>query len=136
MLPPAPVPDVRPQSAAREWRTWAIAAALLALFVVLTLRASAEASAAWDEPIHLTAGYAALASGDYRIDPSHPPLLRMWAALPLLLSGDPAIDTSVVDASTPEAWLGKAYAFAHQFMYVANDADRMLAAARIMVAIG
>jgi tetratricopeptide (TPR) repeat protein len=107
---------------------------LLGLFAALTLGASANASAAWDEPIHLTAGYVALVSGDYRIDPSHPPLLRMWAALPLLLS-DPGVDTGIVDASTPEAWLGKAYGFAHQFMYVANDADRMLAAARVMVAL-
>jgi hypothetical protein len=77
----------------------------------------------------------ALKSGDYRIDPSHPPLLRMWAALPLVLSDEPAVDTGIVDGSTPAAWLGKAYGFAHQFMYVDNDADRMLAAARVMVVL-
>src|SRR6476646_747184 len=48
---------------------------------VFSLRLS---SATWDEPGHLLAVYAALTRGDYRADIEHPPLLRAWAALPLL----------------------------------------------------
>ena len=134
-VPPAPVAQAEAPSVVGEWRTWASAAALLAVFVALTISASADASAAWDEPIHLTAGYMAAARGDHRIDPSHPPLLRMWAALPVLVSGDPAVDTGIIDRTTPAAWLGEAYGFAHRFMYVDNDADRMLDAARVMVVL-
>lgn len=94
-----------------------------------------NASATWDEPIHLTAGYVALTSQDFRVDPSHPPLLRMWAALPLLAMGPIAVDPRSIDAANPVLWLQDAYAFAHRFMYVDNDADRMLRAARAMVVL-
>jgi hypothetical protein len=30
------------------------------------------------------AGYAALAAGDFRVEPEHPPLIRLWAALPVI----------------------------------------------------
>lgn len=92
-------------------------------------------SATWDEPIHLTAGYVALTSRDFRVDPSHPPLLRMWAALPVLAMGPIEVDTRTIDGAAPVAWLQDAYRFAHRFMYVDNDADRMLRAARVMVVL-
>jgi tetratricopeptide (TPR) repeat protein len=102
-------------------------------FVALAVGGYWETSATWDEPIHLTAGYVALTSRDFRVDPSHPPLLRMWAALPVLAMGPIHADTRIIDASAPRAWLQDAYGFAHQFMYRDNDADRMLGAARMMV---
>jgi cytochrome c-type biogenesis protein CcmH/NrfG len=104
--------------------------------MTLATAAACGNSATWDEPMHLTAGYAALARGDFRVDPSHPPLLRMWAALPLLI-GDAEIDidTRPIDGSAPSNWLGDAYRFAHRFMYIDNDADRMLARGRTMVVL-
>jgi tetratricopeptide (TPR) repeat protein len=104
-------------------------------FAALAAGSAASRSATWDEPIHLTAGYAALVERDFRIDPSHPPLQRMWAALPLLAMDAVRLDRTPVDRSAPAAWLTGAYAFAHRFMYVDNDADRMLAAARAMVVL-
>jgi hypothetical protein len=109
--------------------------AFIAVFVALAVGGYWETSATWDEPIHLTAGYVALTSGDFRVDPSHPPLLRMWAALPVLAMGPMPADTRTIDASAPNAWLQDAYRFAHQFMYRDNDADRMLGAARMMVVV-
>lgn len=38
-----------------------------------------------DEAVHIPAGYFYLVSGDFRINNEHPPLVKMWAALPLLL---------------------------------------------------
>ena len=104
--------------------------------MTLALGTASGNSATWDEPIHLTAGYAALTEGDYRIDPSHPPLLRMWAALPLLVA-PPArgIDTGVIDRRQPSSWVSEAYGFAHRFMYVDNDADAMLARGRAMIVL-
>jgi len=52
-----------------------------AVLAVLSLRTD---SATFDEPFHLAAGYAALTQADYRLSPDHPPLGRIWAALPLL----------------------------------------------------
>ena len=106
------------------------------LFVALATGGGSHSSATWDEPIHLTAGYAALTRGDFRVDPSHPPLLRMWAALPILaLRPSVDIDTAAIDGAAPATWLSEAYGFAHRFMYVENDADRMLAGARMMIVL-
>lgn len=90
-------------------------------------------SATWDEPIHLTAGYVALTQGDYRVDPSHPPLLRMWAALPLLVMRDVRPPEPVPAGIAPSEWLGQGYGYAHRFLYRSNDADRLLYAARFMM---
>ena len=105
----------------------------MALFMALAVAASWRTSATWDEPIHLTTGYVALTRQDFRVDPSHPPLLRMWAALPLLAMGPLRVDTQRIESAAPAAWLQDAYAFAHRFMYVDNDADRMLRPARVMM---
>ena len=64
-----------------------------ALFVALTVGSDTQKSATWDEPQHLTAGYAALTHRDHRIDTEHPPLARMWAALPLAWSRSVRFDT-------------------------------------------
>ncbi len=140
--------DGRPREA--RWRVPALLVTFAIVFATLALFAARDRSATWDEPIHLTAGYAGLARGDLRVDPSHPPLLRMWAALPLAVQDawriDTAgtgtagtdtvvIDTSVIDSVAPSRWLQAAYGFAHRFMYVDNDADRLLQPARVMIVL-
>src|SRR6185436_17737585 len=37
-----------------------------------------------DEVVHIPAGYRYLTNGDFRSNPEHPPLAKMWAAVPLL----------------------------------------------------
>lgn len=37
-----------------------------------------------DEAVHLAAGYSALRTGDFRLNPEHPPLIKLFSALPLL----------------------------------------------------
>src|SRR5687768_1388459 len=110
----------------RTRKTIAALLAFAAAFVALEVNAYTRKSATWDEPIHLTSGYAALAEHDYRIDPSHPPFVRMWAALPLLFTGRPPIETGIIDRAAVSVWLPQAYGFAHRFLYVENDADRLL----------
>lgn len=41
-------------------------------------------SLTWDEDNHMFAGYMMLHTGDYGLNPEHPPLVKMLAALPLL----------------------------------------------------
>ena len=96
-------------------------------------------SATSDEPAHLTSGYLALRNKDFRLDPEHPPLLRMWAAIPLLAQRNtklPAIDISKVD---PSKWVsadqGAELDYAFSFLYRMNDADHMLYSARFMISV-
>lgn len=117
-------------------RAWLWGCPALALFVALALGASSGNSATWDEPIHLTAGYAALTAGDYRVDPSHPPLLRMWAALPLVVDRPVReVDTVRIDQRPAASWVTEAYGLAHRFLYVDNDADRMIGYGRTMIVL-
>ncbi len=55
-----------------------------AVFVFLTTSFMRSACATYDETAHLASGYTYLKEHDYRISPSHPPLVRKLAALPLL----------------------------------------------------
>lgn len=114
----------------------AAAAVLLAFavtFAAVEIVSYTRKSATWDEPMHLTAGYVALARGDYRVDPSHPPFLRMWAALPLLASAPLNAPTFELRDDTVVKWLGgTAYTYARAVLYQWNDADRLLYRARFM----
>lgn len=123
------------------WRLIARAktAIVLVIFVLayfgLEMGSAPQRSATYDEPIHLMAGYAALARGDYRIDPTHPPFLRMWAALPLLGMENGSLGRSRIDRIGPLAWIAEANFAARDFLFRGRDADRTLNAARFMITI-
>ena len=114
-----------------------VLAVFAAVFSTLGVVGYSQQSATWDEPIHLATGYAALAQRDYRVDSTHPPFMRMWAALPLLAMPDVRLDTSEIDRTPPVDWVSgsTAYDFSTRFLYVENDADRLLNAARFMILI-
>ena len=57
---------------------------LCGTFVFLTTSFTRSACATYDETAHLVSGYTYLKQHDYRISPSHPPLVKKIAALPLL----------------------------------------------------
>jgi hypothetical protein len=61
------------------------AAALLLLMAVAMLGTIARKSITNDETIHIPAGYYHLVAGAFHLNNEHPPLAKMWAALPLLL---------------------------------------------------
>jgi dolichyl-phosphate-mannose--protein O-mannosyl transferase len=63
-----------------------LAALLTWLCFALVFSASRESPTA-DEPTELAAGYSYLKTGDFRMNPEHPPLMKMLAALPLLRFG-------------------------------------------------
>jgi Dolichyl-phosphate-mannose-protein mannosyltransferase/Tetratricopeptide repeat len=60
-----------------------VAALLLAMWVQLALSVHGE-SLSWDEGDHLFAAYMTATRGDYGLNPEHPPLVKLVAALPLL----------------------------------------------------
>ena len=111
-------------------RTALVLVAFTIIFSTLCVVSYTQKSATWDEPQHLATGYLALRQHDYRLDPEHPPFLRMWMALPL--TGVHA-DTSAIDKIEPVPWVGaQQFFYAHDFLYKQNDADRLLYRARFM----
>jgi hypothetical protein len=106
------------------------------VFAGLAIFSYTRQSATFDEPGHLAAGYAALARSDFRVDIEHPPLARMWAAIPLLAIrvDDSALRT--IDAAAPNAVaFAGPFELAHRFLYRDNDADALLYRARFMIVL-
>src|SRR5882762_4217027 len=59
--------------------------ALLLLMAVNMFAAISHKGITNDEIVHIPAGYYHLVAGDFQLNNEHPPLIKMWAALPLLL---------------------------------------------------
>jgi hypothetical protein len=107
---------------------------LLAVAAAAFLAASAIAmireSATFDEGTHLAAGYSYWTTGDFRMNPEHPPLLKLMAAAPLLL-----LDVRGVPSEDP--WnRSDEDEFAFKLLYQSgNDPDRLLLWGRISVLV-
>jgi hypothetical protein len=105
------------------------------VFVGLEAFSLTRESATWDEPVHVMDGYLSLTAGDFRADVEHPPLMRMWAALPLARYAL-TVDTRTIDQESGYTWsLNALFPAAHRFMYVDNDADALLYRARLMTVL-
>jgi 4-amino-4-deoxy-L-arabinose transferase-like glycosyltransferase len=87
-------------------------------------------SITFDETSHLTAGFSYLHTGDFRLAPEHPPLAKMWAALPLLLTNQqwPAMDS--------EEWhRGLFWTVGRDWLFHRNDGERLIVPARCMMVV-
>ncbi|MBK5259812.1 MAG: glycosyltransferase family 39 protein [Thermoanaerobaculia bacterium] len=87
-------------------RSGMLPAAILAVFAALALVGAAGNSPTSDELTHLAAGRSYLATGDFRLNREHPPLLKAIAALPLIatpLFPDP-VRASDAHTRMREAW--------------------------------
>src|SRR5512145_422383 len=94
---------------------------ILAVFALANLATMRVTTATSDETSHLPAGYTYWRTGDFRLNPQHPPLVKLLAALPLLALA-PRLDPADPGwtASPPDEW-----GFGFRFLY-GNDADRLL----------
>lgn len=89
-----------------------------------------------DEPVHLLSGYAALKWGDFRVNPEHPPLAKMLAAIPLLF-----LDIKDPRRSAPEWDLIpergptelRTVSVAARMLFVDNDAEALFFYAKLMM---
>ena len=101
---------------------YSLNAILLLIFIAFGLQeflALPKLSATSDEIPHLAAGYSYWVGHDFRMNPEHPPLAKLVAALPLLVL-KPKLNL------TSAEWAGaEEYPFGHNFLY-SNDADRLL----------
>ncbi|MCH8149211.1 MAG: glycosyltransferase family 39 protein, partial [Planctomycetes bacterium] len=110
-----------------------IAACLLLLLAVQAITSLTRKSVTTDEIMYITAGYYYLRTGEFDYNATHPPLMKIISALPLL-----ALDPELphVDSS-PRNWsLIKQWQYSRMFFYENRvDADRMLLYARLPVVL-
>lgn len=114
-------------------RTALVLFAFAILYLTLGIVSYRQKSATWDEPQHLLRGLLAW-RGDHRMDPEHPALLRLWAALPLIADRSVNLPTAPIDATSPYEWVAnRQFQYAHHVVYDLNDADRLLYRGRFMI---
>ncbi len=113
-----------------RWIFPALAALVLACAAGFAGRGAATDSVTVDEPSHLIAGYAALALGDFRLSPDHPPLGRLLLALPLL-----ALPVAWRAEGTAAWRSGDFFTLGRDFFESWNDGQRLVLPSRA-VAIG
>jgi len=110
---------------ARQW-FWPTVVALLTYLCAVQIFSALQESNTVDEPPELTAGYSYWKWGDFRMNPEHPPLAKMLAALPLL-----RFRLSFPTEPTALSRVDE-YAFASQFFEAnARKVDALLFAARL-----
>jgi Dolichyl-phosphate-mannose-protein mannosyltransferase len=104
----------------------------LIVYAGLAVSSLRQSAATYDEGAHLPAGYSYLVTGDHRLNPEHPPLVKLLAAAPLLWLRGVSFDAA------DEAWAaGRQWELGKRFLYRWNDADRLLFWGRLpMVALG
>lgn len=104
---------------------WPAVGTILAVLGVVQVTSVRQESQTNDEAAHLVAGYSYWKTGDFRLNPEHPPLSKLLAALPLLaLKPDLKL--------LPESWnSADEYALGKEFLYRNRiDADTLLFAGR------
>ncbi|GJM26327.1 MAG: glycosyl transferase [Phycisphaerae bacterium] len=82
-----------PAKHSTRW-TIAVVGTLCIVHYVLAVTSVLNKSNTYDEIAHLTRGYSYFITGDYRLEPPHPPLAHVWAALPGLGA----------DVKFPQSW--------------------------------
>ena len=126
-----------------RWLIFTSAAALLVLFAGLTLWEMSGDAPTSDERIHLPVGYAYWKAKEFRLNPEHPPLVKLLCSAPLLLMDlkMPSIDPDSIAMSYPrgdklpeEYYKYNAFqqGFGSQFLFT-QDADRILFWGRLPV---
>lgn len=112
-------------------RRWVIVAGVALLLFILIAQLAysvSQESLTWDEGDHIYAGYMSVKHGDFGLNPEHPPLVKMVAAIPLLFMHpqEPPLQNRYFKA---EAYLGGA-----DFLFK-NDFERMIFRAKMAVTI-
>ncbi len=109
----------------RAWITIGVAALLLVLFLQLAFSVHRN-SITWDEDDHIFAGYMSWKHADFGLNPEHPPLVKLVAAIPLL---NMPLNVPVLQDRT---FKHEAFGDGKDFLFK-NDADTMLFRARMAV---
>lgn len=102
-----------------------LAALGVAVFAQAWLSLS-DKSLTFDEVTYIPSGYSYVMTGDYRLNPEHPPLMKLLAGA-ALVPLHPRLDTTHAAWETPEQW-----AFGRDFFEESDvDVQRLVRAARL-----
>lgn len=97
------------------------------VYAGLLFRSVAAENETNDEPAHIAAGYSYWTTGDFRLNPEHPPFAKLLATIPLLFLKPPFPDDPAAWAQADEFQLGK------ELLYSSADGGhRILMACRSM----
>jgi hypothetical protein len=108
---------------------WLAVSLLLAVFAAQNLVEANRESCTSDEVVHLPAGLTYILKHDFRLNPEHPPLIKILCALPTLAL-HPKIDFEDPNWKTDPVQSE----FGYRVLY-SNDADRMLFWGRVPVVL-
>ncbi len=67
--------------------SWVVLAILIGLAVLRSAIATRLDGFTIDEPYHVVAGVSDVRTADFRLDPEHPPLMKLWAGVALSAAG-------------------------------------------------
>lgn len=94
---------------------------IAAPWLVLGLVTASRLAATMDEVPHFGAGLSYLEYGDFRMNPEHPPLVKMLAMLPVWLVARPDM-SGANDPMLGACWLGSwQHIYGHQLIYYPPD---------------
>jgi hypothetical protein len=125
-----------PQPSAADGLRWSVLSERvvlwsgLGLFAALAIFGMTQEGSTFDECAHLPAGYTYLVTGDYRLNPEHPPLAKLLAALPLRVLPKLGFSTA-----WPEWQAGDQWGVGRRFLYIDNDADQLLFWGRLPIVL-
>ena len=114
-----------------HWQPRWFVPTVILLFVILALEMFLSArleSQTFDEPAHLYAGYSYWLHRDFGINPEHPPLVKLVAALPLLAEQPPC-------SSPPKVYFRAASGIGGVVLLSHSDASTLLAHSRAAISV-
>lgn len=104
----------------------------------MSLNTARATSLTIDEGLHIASGYTIWRTGDYRLIEEHPPLTKLWLALPLLPVPDlpdPRALPAWAEAAAPTTESLPLLHMAQQLIYPYRPLDRLVLPARAMEAL-
>lgn len=120
--------DSLPAARRRRWLHASAVVGLLLLTSVLAVSSLVGDSVTYDETSHLTAGMSYLKTGDFRLAPDHPPLGKIWAAWPVLLT-----NPRWPDAGNEHWCKANVFRFGRAVLFELNDGQRLILMGRGMM---
>jgi 4-amino-4-deoxy-L-arabinose transferase-like glycosyltransferase len=114
-------------SITRKYLEYALVAVVMLIALGLLVTSAWRKNSTFDEGAHIPAAYTYAAFGDFRMNPEHPPLMKLLAGIPLRFL-KPRMDLEDADWKNAKQW-----EFGLKFLYEWNDADRVIFWARVPV---
>jgi len=96
---------------------------LMVLVFLLPFLSMQNFSLSTDELTHIPSGYSYWKTGEIKLNPQHPPFVKLWATLPLLFL-NPSFDKNdpLIAGAKPDEWQ-----FGRKFLFLSgNDADKII----------